>query len=143
MFANEIYNILKKYRQFAGIYARDELPENIQFPTGLVVNSDKRDEPGTHWLAIYIDRNGFGEYFDSYGFPPYLDEITKFLFNACPNGYFYNRYILQCLTCITCGQYCTSYLCARFNGIPYSEYISKFTNNPYTNDKIIKNYFNV
>ena len=125
MYATEIYEKLKKYPQFAGIYAKDELHKNqLRLPMGLIANTDKASDPGTHWIAIFIDKDGIGEYFDSYGLPPLLNEFTDFLHNFCINGYFYNRNILQCITCITCGQYCTAYLTARFNGISYSEYIS-------------------
>ncbi len=54
---------------------------------GLVINLDRRGEPGSHWVALYADFNS-GEcyYFDSYGLGPDADtdkedkkEISKFM----------------------------------------------------------------
>lgn len=33
----------------------------------MVVNFDKADEPGTHWVAIYAQNKYHAEYFNSYG----------------------------------------------------------------------------
>ena len=138
----EIYDKLKKYPHFAGVFARDQLPASITLPMGLIANTDPLGMPGKHWVAIYIDEDGFGEYFDSFGFPPLYREFEDFLLKFCPNGFVHNRNILQCLTCITCGQYSTAYLIARFNYINYSEYLTKFTNNSHFNDVLINYYFN-
>ncbi|ARF09796.1 Ulp1 protease [Indivirus ILV1] len=54
---------------------------------GMVINLDRRGEPGSHWVALYSDFNS-GEcyYFDSYGLEPDISEreddrkeITKFM----------------------------------------------------------------
>ena len=102
----------------------------------LVVNTDKADEPGTHWIAIIIDKNGYGEYFDSYGLPPMHHEIVKFLKNNT-NNYFYNKKLIQCLTCITCGHYCIAYIILRSKGYSYNYFIKLFTENQYKNDILI------
>ncbi|CAK1594571.1 unnamed protein product [Parnassius mnemosyne] len=31
---------------------------------------DTDDKPGSHWVALYIDTNDVGQYFDSYGRSP-------------------------------------------------------------------------
>ena len=31
-------------------------------PRGFIVNVDSSDGPGTHWVAIYLTRDGEGEY---------------------------------------------------------------------------------
>ena len=35
------------------VYAKDELPEYVPYPTVMVVNTKPRVHPGEHWLAIY------------------------------------------------------------------------------------------
>ncbi len=57
------------------------------YPFAIVVNTDKSSGPGEHWVAVYVDRNGKGYYFDSYGGPP-LSEIKQFLNRVCKNGLF-------------------------------------------------------
>ena len=32
--------------------------------------TDPMNQPGTHWIAICVDTNGHGEYFDSFGRKP-------------------------------------------------------------------------
>ena len=53
--------------KFQGVYSCDTLPPK---PELLVCNTDPHDKPGTHWIAIYVDKNGRGEYFDSFGMEP-------------------------------------------------------------------------
>ena len=36
----------------------------------MVLNKDPADEPGEHWVAVYINEDRKGEYFDSYGMTP-------------------------------------------------------------------------
>ena len=35
----------------------------------IVFNLDPSYKPGSHWVAVYIDRNGLPEYFDFFGRP--------------------------------------------------------------------------
>ena len=73
MFKRLIEQILKldSHDKFRGVYPIDLLPKRQQ---GVyVINLDKHDEPGSHWVAVYDDGK-IGEYFDSYGLPPkYLE----------------------------------------------------------------------
>ena len=136
----EIDNLMKEYRQYVGTYSRDTLPNSITLPVGLIANTDTSDKPGTHWIAIYIDEKGVGEYFDSYGLPPLHKEFVDFIFRNSSDGSFYNRIQLQCLSCITCGHYCVAYLKMRFHGLNYCHFISLFTSNRLQNDIIIKKF---
>ena len=142
MFGNEIINKFKYVPNFGGVLGRDQLPDNVSLPIGMIVNTDKHYEAGAHWVAIYIDSNGIGEYFDSFGLPPLYEEMERFLINNTPNGYFYNNITLQCLDCVTCGEYCVAYLICRLcENISYADYISLFTSNPIANDELIKIFY--
>ena len=55
---------------FGGVYARDQLPKSVKYPTAMVWNTDPADQPGEHWVATYFNEDGMGEYFDSYGLEP-------------------------------------------------------------------------
>ena len=59
-------------RNFKGVYALDEIKhiQQISFPSAYVFNLDPSYKPGVHWVAVYIDRKGRPEYFDSFGRPP-------------------------------------------------------------------------
>ena len=142
MLSTEIADKLKNLKYFLGVFARDTLPAPSQkFPLSLVANTDTHDQPGTHWVCIYIDENGEGEYFDSYGLRPLQAEFINYLYENCENGFSWNKITLQCTTCVTCGEYCCAYLLLRTIGYSYHDFIKLFTNNKITNDIIIKNIF--
>ena len=68
-------------RTFKGVYALDEIEHIKQksFPFAYVFNLDPSYKPGVHWVAVYIDRRGHIEYFDSFGRPP-PRQIKDFLY---------------------------------------------------------------
>jgi hypothetical protein len=80
MFSSQIANKCQHIKSFAGVFAADQLPNKlIEKPVSMVVNTHKSNMPGEHWVAIYVNENGFGEYFDSFGMAPYVNEIEKSL----------------------------------------------------------------
>ena len=52
---------------FQGVYSADTLPPT---PRLLVCNTDPSTRLGLHWIVIHVDKNGRGEYFDSFGRAP-------------------------------------------------------------------------
>ena len=54
-------------RTFKGVYALDEIVHIKQksFPSAYVFNLDPSYKPGSHWVAVYIDRKGHPEYFET------------------------------------------------------------------------------
>ena len=141
METQEINRLLIVEKNYIGMFSRDLLPSNLPLrrKAGLIVNTDTHDLPGEHWIAIYLDGNGRGEYFDSYGLPPLHKEFIDFMRKNCPLGWCWNSVTLQCLTCITCGQYCLIYIKLTLNNYSLCDYISLFTFNRNKNDLIIKN----
>ena len=135
----DLNTLLQHNPAFMGTYPRDMLPDarNCRLPFGLIVNTDKASDPGTHWIAIYVDNAGHGTYFDSFGLAPQHSEITSFLNQVCPRGWSYNSYALQDITGDTCGVYAAMYLETRFQGYPYQRFMSLFTNNRRINDFLI------
>ena len=92
---------------FRGVYPIDGLPNRE--PGAYVINLDKHDEPGSHWVAVFDDGKRV-EYFDSYGLPPL---ISSFLgHNAV-----YSSASLQPLYSNACGFYCVYYIIQRSLGI--------------------------
>lgn len=81
---------------FRGVFASDELPLHFsRFPSALICNTDKADLPGTHWVAMYFEERGEGEYFDSFGLPPWVDSICCFLNRQAQKKWLYNNVQLQ------------------------------------------------
>ena len=58
--------------RWLGVFASDELPDvtREKRPWCLILNTDPKDLPGTHWLALYATQSGRIELFDSFGLSP-------------------------------------------------------------------------
>ena len=89
-------------RTFKGVYALDEIVHIKQksLPSAYVFNLDPSYKPGSHWVAVYIDRKGRPEYFDSFGRPP-PREIKDFL-NTCAESWKHNDVAVQEFYSTTC-----------------------------------------
>src|SRR5580658_6478645 len=116
MDTKQIINELKHLPKFIGVFPRDLLPTRVKYPSCLIANTDPSSAPGEHWVAIILNRDRSGEYFDSYGLPPMHDEIIHFMNRTCPKGWTHNPITLQCIECVTCGDYCVYYLKLRSSG---------------------------
>ena len=72
---------------FSGVYACDELTfiETNEYPKSFVVNTDPMERPGTHWIAIYFNKQMKGEFLDSYGKHPihYNKHFFRFYEQKC------------------------------------------------------------
>ena len=81
--SNEIFCALKltgvTKDLFQGVFASDKLPTCVAFPAAIVINTDPHDMPGEHWIAVFAKSHTKAEYFDSFGLPPYVDNITRWL----------------------------------------------------------------
>jgi len=125
---------------FKGVFALDQIPKNILKPAILVINTDISAEKGTHWLAIFVPVQGCAEYFDSFGNPPFHNEIVKFLQNQSKCFVFNNKCLQSNLTSV-CGQYCCVYLWMRCNCKSMKSFINLFKSSPLKNDKNVEKMF--
>ena len=95
---------------FRGVYAINEIKsiKTLSYPSSFVINLDPSYKPGSHWVAVYFDKNGVDEYFDSLaGYP--LHEVVHFLCSHA-KGWQYNRMQVQELYTTTCGQFVVFYI---------------------------------
>jgi hypothetical protein len=53
-------------QNFAGVVASDQIPDISSDPMYLIVNLDKHDRPGSHWVAICVS-GGRMYFYDSFG----------------------------------------------------------------------------
>ena len=91
--------------QLNGVFSKDELRMIDLREGNYVVNlQSSRQGPGTHWLALVIQKTQ-AFYFDPFGAPPPL-EITKFVRRKKVIKIFgYNSWIIQDLESSSCGWY--------------------------------------
>ena len=67
-------------------------------PTAFVCNTHDGDQPGEHWVVLYIE-DRHGEYFDSYGLPPLHTTFVQFLNDRCVEWTYNNTTQVLFLTC--------------------------------------------
>lgn len=133
----EVYATLKTLPVYTAVYAANRLPLSISYPCAIIVNTDPDSKPGTHWIAIYIDKFQNGEYFDSYGLPPFVSQHKKFLRANCKK-FLYNTKEMQSLDSNVCGQYCLLYLYFRSRARSLLDFQRFFSGDTLKNDKILK-----
>lgn len=139
-------NCLAHVPNFLGTFAQNELIKirHIQLPFSLIVNIDYSDQPGSHWLSIYVSKNVV-EIFDSLGFDPkfYLNSnhfILQFI-----DKYKFNRTlsispVLQPLSSTLCGIYCIYFILMR-QFYTFEQCLSRFGSNHSRNDQRLLHFF--
>ena len=130
---------LKSKVIFKKVCALDQL-EKPTFPSAYVINSDPSSEPGEHWVAVYFDKCGRGEYFDSYGLPPTLVGFESYMDAYSLSGWIYNRKTLQAYFSSFCGHYCVYFILFRCRSVPLDVIVSDFTSNLTENDRFISRF---
>lgn len=127
---------------FEGVFPSDKIVNiRARKPIACIVNTDPSSMPGSHWIAMYIDRHGYGQFFDSYGNQPsyYGRVFVNFLNRRCKSWTF-NAVGLQGPFSATCGQFCTFYLWHKCRDVPLSEIIRSFTTDKELNDVMVNEF---
>lgn len=132
------------FNSVVGIFAADELPKRLQsFPVAFIVNTDKRVDPGRHWVVFYVSSRTKGEFFDSYGnSPSYYSNAFQLFFDRNGLKMTYNQRRLQGYDSSVCGQYCVYYLMQRCRGMEMKSVVEPFTQNYANNDQFVYSYVN-
>lgn len=136
LFDNEIHTKMEKYvkRGYLGEFASDEFLEKLRpyvnrsDVTSFIMNKDKADEPGSHWVAVFINwvNDRFGgpsvEYFDPLGDPPtqaVQQALHKLVMERNPPymlKFKVNRVRSQRDNSVTCGGHAMRFLQDRYKG---------------------------
>jgi hypothetical protein len=135
MNTSQIDRLLKNQPDFQGVFSADTLPTT---PRLLVCNTDPANKPGVHWIALYVDKNGRGEYFDSFGRPP-NKHFEQFMNSNCSRWTF-NKKQLQSRISAFCGYYCCLYVVLRSRGIDMPKIIGMFGNDTGYNDWLVHRF---
>ena len=82
-------------------------------PSVCIINTDPCDEPGSHWVAVFIKSHSETEFFDSYGLLSLNEDlVTKLKFFS--HVEFYTTKLQGFST--VCEEYCLVYLSLRSKG---------------------------
>lgn len=134
--------LLKQY--VVGVFPIDRLPRDCaKYPCGFIVNTDVHSKPGTHWISLYVEKNGTLEVFDSYGKSPsyYNNCLTKWI-NIHSFVARSNHRRIQGDFSNVCGMYCLHYLHQRLAGRSMEDIVHRFSDTDYRfNDQFIFEYF--
>ena len=108
--------------RWLGVFARDELPNLTREsrPWRLILNTDPKALPGTHWLALYGPSGGRIELFDSFSLPPInynLDSLDSL----------HLSFSLQSPSSSVCGDYCLVYIYLRSHSYSLSDIVYLFS----------------
>lgn len=139
-----IREYIKSYQRqniFKGVFPCDRLPTNFRLPAAFVINLSSHDEPGTHWVALYIYESGCAFYFDSFGLKPSNYHIIAFI-KMHANRVRYNTRQLQHITSNKCGRFCCVFVVSALKNCSSDSFLSRFGLNLYINDFVIENMYN-
>ena len=114
------------------IDAKDCLPEIVDTnPIAIVCNTHDVDQPGEHWIAMYVDK--IGDYFDQYALEPQHIKFTNFM-DERSSEWAPNDRTLQCPLSTVCGQYCVAFLLLRCRNVSMYVFTRLFTIDLMAND---------
>ena len=106
MDTHTIDQVLRKhYNIYRETYSSDMLPKILESwqPLVIVVNTDPSMQPGKHWICMFFDECGHGEFFDSFG--QYPARVFERYMNKYCSVWSYNNKQLQSLISRFCGHY--------------------------------------
>ena len=143
----EISEYYSNEPKFNGVYSRYNLPK-ITKKGAYVINLDKYENAGTHWIALFIKTNEV-IYFDSFGIEHIPKEINKFirskeLGSAVGNNKKIkaNIFRIQAYDSIMCGYFCIEFINYMLKGKTLLDYTNLFSPNDFKkNDRVIKRIF--
>ena len=128
----------------AKVCAKDQLPQQNQIHVkAYIVNTERSNKTGAHWVAVIFKNNGNVLYFDFYGLPPLETEIIDFLDNYS-SSWSYNRQRLQSLQSKVCGLYCIFTLDSAARGYNIQKYLQQkfLSTDHHRNDRDVSLWFN-
>lgn len=102
-----------------GVFSSDSLPYRVRsYPSAYICNTDRKGEPGQHWVVFWFQNRKSAEFYDSFGHSPeyYNQNFVHFLKNNAASCV-YNNVPLQNNNYITCGHHVLYYLLSKCRGL--------------------------
>lgn len=126
---------------FKGVFAADQLPRQVPYPSLYIANTKPARHRGEHWVGFFFGQNREAEYFDSLGRPPRTPWHRDFL-KRNSRRYVASPHRIQSLESELCGQYCVMYALYRARGVSLFTFLNRFS--PYdfrSNDALVETWF--
>ena len=142
----EISEYYKNEPRFNGVYSRNNLTNKIK-KGAYVINLDKYESTGTHWVSLFVKpkyttESSFSErtiYFDSFGVEHFPKEINKIIGNKKIKASIFR---IQAYNSIMCGYFCIEFINYMLKGKTLLDYTNLFSPNDFKkNGQVIKRIF--
>lgn len=128
MNSQEISRKLRHYTRFLGVFPIDKIPKSLPFGHALIINLDRSNQPGSHWVALY--KSVILEYFDPLGQPPPSQIDIK-------GPILYNKRKIQHSESVSCGPFAIDFVQRRFAGEDFGSIQKSYSNNQLFNDFLV------
>ena len=101
------------------VFALDELPKlsRVIRPWCLILNTDPKNQPGTHWLAVYAPIAGGIKLFDSFG-------MSLRIYSLDILDPLHSSFFLQSPSSAVCDRYCIVYIYLRSHNNSLSDIVN-------------------
>lgn len=125
---------------FYGIYPIDKLPKFIpHYPVFLIVNTHAHNLDGEHWKAVYIDKNRYGEVFDSLA-QPMSDFLIRWM-NRFTRKWKVNNKTFQHEKSTTCGAFVLFYILTRLTFPSLEAFSRSFSHALHVNERNVLAFY--
>ena len=131
---SDLEQLLSGNQLFQGVHACDSIPPPKGVAAAFVVNTDPRNEPGEHWIALVVKKNK-AIYFDPFGFPPLVPQIQAYLTAHASQGIKYSAATLQQPGASTCGWWCVAFVHLYSKGFTLKRFLSLFSKSLTENER--------
>lgn len=123
------------------VLAADEqyLIDTRKLPIVVILNTEKRNLPGSHWLAFWVYSDGLNnvaDYMDSMG-----NDLLNYNIDFIVPIKFKNNVRIQEYGTLSCGLFCVYYLTLRAKGLSHNRVIERLTHSPVEAEEIVKRFF--
>ena len=133
----EIQKYYKNEPRFNGVFSRNNLLKKMK-DGAYVINLDKYAGVGTHWIALFCNRNEIA-YFNSLGVEHVPEEIKEFIENKNIKA---NIFGVQANDSVMCGYFCIGFIDFMLADKKLTDYTNLFSPHDFKkNDNIILSYF--
>ena len=123
---------------YKGCFPIDKLPLKITYPCCFIVNNQKSNENGEHWVSIFYESNKTAVFFDSFGLSPKYYNLENYI-TSTSKSFSYNKIQLQSIFSSYCGYYCILFLLFKARNKSLN-FIQKKFRDPISNDTLIKKF---
>jgi hypothetical protein len=131
---------VKTREAFYGVYPIDELPKFIpHVPIFLVVNTHTHNLEGEHWKTIFINKDRWGEVFDSLAQP--MNDLLIRWMNRFTYRWKTNHKIYQHARSTTCGAFALYYILKRLDSPSWNSFLQSFTRSLHDNECFVRSFY--